>query len=172
MTPVTPTGQIVVDDDRAAIVMACRYPHSIEKVWAALTDPAQLSAWMGPARVDPKLGGTIVLEAGPADIPVEVRRMTGQILVWDPPNVLEYEWNQAIVEASVIRYELARDGDGANAGTLVKLTHRWLSLRNARGFIPGQHAYLERLGAFLDGEPIPDWRTRFNDVQATYAWTD
>ena len=98
--------------------------------------------------------------------------MTSQILVWDPPNVLEYEWRQAIVEESVIRYELASDGEGVDVGTLLKLTHRWLSLRNAQGFIPGQHAYLDRLAAFLDGAEIPDWCTRFNEVRPAYAWTE
>ena len=65
MTQISPLGTIVLDDDRAAIVMEQRYPHPIEAVWAALTEPEQLSAWMGPARVDPGAGGKIVLEAGP-----------------------------------------------------------------------------------------------------------
>ena len=172
MTDISPLGRIVLDDDRAAIVMECRYPHPIEKVWAALTDPKQLTKWMGPAKVDGRVGGTITLEGGPQDIPAEVRRMTGQILVWDPPTVLEYEWRQAIVDESVVRYELASDGEGEGAGTLLKFTQRWLSLTNARGFLPGQHAYLDRLAAHLDGAEIPDWRARYAEVKPIYAWTE
>ena len=46
--------------------------------------------------------------------------MTGRILVWDPPHVLEHEWKQPIVEDGVVRYELTADGDG----TLLRFTHR------------------------------------------------
>ena len=54
--------------------------------------------------------------------------MTGRILVWDPPNVLEHEWKQPIVEDGVVRYELTADGDG----TLLRFTHRGLGVRNAQ----------------------------------------
>jgi hypothetical protein len=29
--------------------------------------------------------------------------MTGRTLMWDPPNVLEHEWKQPIVEDGVVR---------------------------------------------------------------------
>jgi Activator of Hsp90 ATPase homolog 1-like protein len=67
--------------------------------------------------------------------------MTGRILVWDPPHVLEHEWRQGIVEDGVVRYELAEDGDA----TVLTFTHRGLGINNARGFIPGTHAFLDRL---------------------------
>ncbi|HEX9116122.1 MAG TPA: formyltransferase family protein, partial [Anaerolineae bacterium] len=162
---VTPLGRIAVQKDQAAIELARRYPQSVETVWAALTEPAQLAAWFGPVTLEPRAGGTIVVEAGPASVPVAVRRSVGQILAWEPPRLLEYEWRQAIIEASTLRYELAPDGDG----TLLRLTHRWLSLPSAKGFIPGQHANLDRLAAHLAGEPIPDWQQRFNEVAPAYA---
>jgi uncharacterized protein YndB with AHSA1/START domain len=161
----TPLGSIVTDDNRAAIIMQRRFPHPIEAVWAALTMAEQLASWMGPAMVDGRMGGMFVIEGGPTNIPVEHRRSTGRILVWEPPHVLEYEWRQAIVEASTVRYELVADGDG----TMLKLTRRWLSIRNAQGFIPGQHAYLDRLAAYLDGTEIPDWSERYALAQPAYT---
>ncbi len=81
-----------------------------------------------------------------------------------PPHVLEFEWRQAIVEASTLRYELTAEGEG----TRLRLVHRWLSPQNAYGFIPGQHAFMDRLAAFLAGEPVPDWGERYTAVQGAY----
>jgi uncharacterized protein YndB with AHSA1/START domain len=86
--------------------------------------------------------------------------MTGRILVWDPPHVLEHEWKQAIVEDSVVRYELQPDGDG----TLLRFSHRGLGARNATGFRAGTHAYLDRLEAYLAGDELPDWSTRRQEI--------
>ena len=93
-------------------------------------------------------------------LPVEKKRMTGRILVWDPPRVLEHEWNQAIVEDSVVRYELQPDGDG----TLLRFSHRKLGARNATGFRAGTHAFLDRLEAYLAGDELPDWTIRRQQI--------
>ncbi len=92
--------------------------------------------------------------------PVETVRMTGRILVWDPPNILEHEWKQAIVEDGVVRYELRQDGDG----TLLRFTHRGLGPRTASGFLGGTHAYLDRMEAYLAGDELPDWTTRRQEI--------
>lgn len=97
--------------------------------------------------------------------PVDEKRMTGRILAWDPPYVLEHEWQQSIIEDSVVRYELARD----DAGTVLRFTHRGLGVRNARGFTPGTHAYLDRLESYLAGTPRPSWNDRYDEVSAHYS---
>ncbi len=71
--------------------------------------------------------------------PSRRKRMTGRILVWDPPRVLEHEWKQPIVEDGVVRYELHPDGDG----TLLRFSHRGLGVPQCVGF-PGWHARLSR----------------------------
>jgi Activator of Hsp90 ATPase homolog 1-like protein len=108
----------------------------------------------------------MVAEEPPA--PVEQKRMTGRILVWDPPHVLEHEWRQRIVEDGVVRYELVEDG----AGTLLTFTHRGLSVPNAKGFIPGTHAFLDRLDAHLGGASLPDWSERYAETAPAYpSWS-
>ena len=115
-------------------------------------------------RIDAREGGLIDMVATGPPLPVEKKRMTGRILVWDPPKVLEHEWKQAIVENSVVRYELQPDGDG----TLLRFTHRGLGPRNAAGFLAGTHAYLDRLQAYLADDDLPDWTTRRQEIlQAT-----
>jgi hypothetical protein len=78
----------------------------------------------------------------------------------DPPSVLEHDWKQAIVEDSVVRYELQPDGDG----TLLRFTHRGLGVGNASGFLAGTHAFLDRLQAYLTGDELPDWSIRRQEI--------
>jgi uncharacterized protein YndB with AHSA1/START domain len=158
-------GTITVEGERASIFFERRLPYPIQTVWKAITDPHELAVWFGPVTLEPRAGGSIVVDAGPEDVPLAYRHSAGKILVWEPPHVLEFEWHQAIIEFSTLRYELTEDG----AATTLKLLHRWLSVKNAKGFIPGWHSYLDRLAAYLGGEKIQDWRERFNEVMGNYA---
>ena len=115
---------------------------------------------MGRTVIDPREGGTIETVASGPPLPPERKRMTGRILVWDPPRVFEHEWVQPIVEPGVVRYELIPDG----AGTLLRLSHRGLSVPNANGFRTGTHAFLDRLAALLAGEPLPNWAQRVQAI--------
>jgi hypothetical protein len=74
--------------------------------------------------------------------------------------VFEHEWRQPIVEDGVVRYELRTDGDG----TLLRFSHRGLSVQNAQGFRPGTYAYFDRLDAYLAGTAMPNWGQRYREV--------
>ncbi len=164
----TPAGTIELEGEHATLVFERTLAHPPEAIWAALTEPEQLRHWFTAtlARIDGRPGGSIEMVAGPAQI-----RSTGRILTWDPPRVLEYEWNAAprpelpSGEASVVRWELSRDG----AATRLRLVHRRLTRRTAMGFAPGLHAFLDRLAAQLDGAPLPGWMERFAEVAPAYA---
>lgn len=151
-----PDGRLSVDGDRAVLSFERRLPFPIEAVWSAITDPNEREQWFGPTTIDAREGGTIDMVATGPPLPPERKRMTGRILVWDPPNVLEHEWKQPIVEDGVVRYELQSDGEG----TVLRFSHRGLGVRNAGGFLGGTHAFLDRLEAYLGGAPLPDWITR------------
>jgi uncharacterized protein YndB with AHSA1/START domain len=153
-------GRLTVDGDIATLTFERRLPYPIEAVWAAITDPAQRRLWLGETTIDGRQNGTIeTVPTGPP-LPPDQKRMYGRILVWDPPHVLEHEWRQAIVEDSVVRYELIDEGDA----TLLRLTHRGLSVSNATGFRPGNHAFLDRLEAHLAGDPPPNWSQRYQEI--------
>jgi uncharacterized protein YndB with AHSA1/START domain len=117
------------------------------------------------AVVEGRGGGRIELVSGPAGY-----HSTGRILVWDPPRVLEYEWNVAPLpempggEHAIFRYELTPDGDS----THLLVTYRRITQQTARGFLPGVHAFLDRLEAQLEGRAIPDWMQRFEALRAEY----
>ena len=160
-------GELAVDGDRTTMTFRRHLPYPIERVWAALTDPLERQAWFGETVIDGRAGGTI--EMMPTDPPAapDAKRLTGRILVWEPPYVLEHEWHQRIVEDSVVRYELRPAG----TGTLLTFTHTGLSEQNARGFIPGTHAFFDRLEAWLDDAEIPSWSDRYALVAPSYpSW--
>ncbi|MGE2688808.1 SRPBCC family protein [Mycolicibacterium pulveris] len=153
-------GKLTVDGDRAVLTFERRLPYPVEAVWSAITDPAARAQWFGETTIDAREGGSIEMVATGPPLPPERKRMTGRILVWDPPNVLEHEWKQPIVEDGVVRYELIPDG----AGTLLRFTHRGIGVRSASGFLGGTHAFLDRLEAHLAGDELPDWETRRREV--------
>jgi uncharacterized protein YndB with AHSA1/START domain len=161
-------GHLEIDGDHATITFHRRLPYPVATVWAALTDPAERATWFGETVIDGRAGGTIEMVAAEPPAAVEAKRMTGRILVWDPPHVLEHEWRQRIVEDGVVRYELAEDGDA----TLLTFTHRGLSVRNAKGFVPGTHAFLDRLDAHLSGAVLPGWEERYAETAPAYpSWS-
>src|SRR5262245_31687658 len=87
-----------------------------------------------------------------------------QVLVFDPPRTLEHEWHFEGETTSVVRYDLLPVGEG----TRLTFTHRDLGAPFATGYPAGWHAYLDRLGALLDGTEVPDWDARLEIVRDAY----
>lgn len=82
-----------------------RFDHPPEKVWQAITDPAELARWF-PARVETELrvGAPMrfVFEDGPVD-----QTPAGEILELEPPRVFTYRWGE-----DVLRWQIVPDGAG------------------------------------------------------------
>jgi uncharacterized protein YndB with AHSA1/START domain len=163
---ISQTGSVAVDGEYATITFSRWLGHPPEDVWSAITDPKQLQSWyMTRAVITNGKGGSIDFISGPSHF-----HATGRILRWDPPRLFEHEWRVEprpelpSGEESVVRWELAPDGNG----TRITLTHQRLTRRTATGFAPGIHAFLDRLAAQLSGEPIPDWRGRVEEARKYY----
>lgn len=164
-------GQLVLDGDTATLTFRRILQHAPELVWEAIATPKGLREWLmcSEARIDGRAGGTIEMVSGPPRY-----RSKGKILTWDPPRVFEYEWKVAPVpempvgQDAVFRFELT-----PRAGaTLLTVTYRRMTKQSAPGFLPGTHAFLDRLEAQLDGKPLPDWTQRFIELVGQYpAWT-
>ena len=134
------------------------YPRPVETVWAALTDPARLADWLGPARVEPHEGGHYEVFI---DRP---RPMTGRILTWEPPHLLEFTWDTGDGPATVVRWELSRHDDGTRLVFLhIGVGRVWVGL-----VLPGWHLLLERLGSLLADQPQPFSMPRWRELQAIY----
>ncbi len=152
-------GTLDVSGEIAVIAFERRLTHPVEAVWAALTDPEELAAWLGPGTLEPREGGQVSIRTGPGVA------ISGRVLAWDPPRVLEHEWTQPGVDVSVVRYELEADA----GGTILRLTHRRSVTPGATGGRAGWHAYLDRLAAHLDGRPVPGWSELRAEVQDAYG---
>jgi len=134
------------------------YPRPVETVWSALTEPARLADWMGVSHVEPRVGGRVELMIdGP-------HPMTGRVVTWEPPHVLEFTWSNTHAPESVVRYELAREGDG----TRLVFTHKGMPYENSALMLPGWHDFLGRLGSLLEGAP-PEAGPSFRTMQAIYV---
>jgi uncharacterized protein YndB with AHSA1/START domain len=153
--------------DFATLTFDRTFGHAPERVWAAITTPEGLSQWLlcSKADIEPRAGGRIELISGAGQY-----HSVGSILVWDPPRVFEYEWNVAPVpemprgERAIFRYELTGDAER----THLRVTYRRITQRTAGGFLPGLHAFLDRLEAQLDGAALPDWMECFVRVREQY----
>ena len=164
-------GQLVLEGDTATLIFRRVLRHAPAHVWDAIATPEGLKEWLmcSEARIDGRNGGIIETVSGPPRY-----RSRGKILTWDPPHVFEYEWNVAPVaemplgQNAIFRYELTPQG----SSTLLTVTYRRLTKQSAPGFLPGTHAFLDRLEAQLDEEPLPDWTSRFTELLGQYpAWT-
>jgi len=74
--------------------------HSPERIWAALTESAQLAQWFMAGSLEPRRGGRLRLDSG------EEGGTLGEVLAWDPPRLLTFvcgrmrmRWGQARPEA-------------------------------------------------------------------------
>lgn len=135
-----------------------RLAHPQEKVWKAVTDPAEMQHWF-PAtlRTELRAGAPIRFSfAGPGPA-VESRFDEGEILEFDPPRVYAFRWAD-----SVLRFELTPDGEG----TRLVFTHllggvgTWGDRPSAARNAAGWDACLAALGARLEG--------RTHDLEGTW----
>jgi uncharacterized protein YndB with AHSA1/START domain len=130
--------------------------HSLERVWAAITETAQLSQWMEAEAVfEPRVGGRFELrwpDGGHAH--GEVRELV-------PLERLVVTWNEVIDGKSLLTIVLESSG----AGTRLVLVHEGIG--NLPGFGAGWHAHLDVLDGMLDGVTV-DLAERFDALQGEY----
>ena len=166
-----PRGILHADGDFATLTFRRTYPHLPEHVWEAIATPEGLQGWLMCtfANIEGRLGGRIETITGPAHY-----HSIGKILAWEPPRILEYEWNVAPTpemprgEKAIFRYELTPDG----LTTHLFVTYSKITKQTARGFLPGTHAFLDRLEAHLDQVSLPDWTSTFDGLSEQYPeWT-
>jgi uncharacterized protein YndB with AHSA1/START domain len=142
-TPLAPVDR-EFDGARWTLVFVREFRHAREKVWAALTDPAQLDAW-SPFRPDRDLAGT-----GPATLVMvdgDVEEATpANVLHAVAPALLEYVW-----DTDLLRWEL----EEIDGGTRLTLRHTV----QAEGWIPkvaaGWHVSFDVMERLLGGDPVP-----------------
>jgi uncharacterized protein YndB with AHSA1/START domain len=137
-----------------------RLDHPIEKVWAALTEPGEMSAWWGEAEVELRVGGRFVLSwqnpGGPT--------MHATITELDPPRLLETDGDVH----GTLRWQLEPDGDGTRLTFTSTLD---LPDEYRTQVLAGWHFHLDALAEHLrGGEPeIVDLEEEFEQIHRQYT---
>jgi uncharacterized protein YndB with AHSA1/START domain len=133
------------------VVDARWLPHPPERVWRALTDSRELSAWLAPASLVPEVGGTFRLDLG-AGLGAE-RVASGAVVTLDAPHVLELTWNEEGAENdSVVRFEI----EPHPKGCLLTLGHHRIPRAAVPGYGAAWHGSLDALGGHLATTDEPD----------------
>ena len=149
-------GTLHAGEGRFVLRFERRLAHPPEKVWAALTDPAELSHWF-PQDVEADLrpGGTMRFTFRGAEAPP----FDGEVLVYDPPRVFAYRWGP-----DVLRWELRPDGSGCTLTFTDTIETQGKAARDGAGW----HVCLEALAARLDGAEPPA-ASRWKQVHPGYV---
>ncbi len=141
---------------KAVLRFERRLGHAPDKVWQAITEPAELKHWF-PAEVayDGTADGTELR------FDLQGQHTTGEILEYDPPKVFAYRWQD-----DVLRFELIADGDGCRllfSHTIDESGGGVLAAgRNAAGW----DTCLDGLAARLDGRASEPPENMFAQMEA------
>jgi len=135
--PASGARAIKQDGDKWTLILVRELRHSPEKVWQALTDPAQLREW-APFVVDGSMAtvGAIVNLTWVGN-PTPIKTTVTQA---DAPHVLEY---------NDTRWELEPSGSGTRLTLWTNIDRRFISWGAA-----GWHISLDVLDRLLSGNPI------------------
>lgn len=150
-------GIVSPSGDAFAVSFERRLSAPVDAVWAAVTDREQLRRWFTDTAIEPRAGGDVLVDFG------ESGSARGTVLAWEPPHLLEFEWRSEVTPASVLRIELAPDGDG----TRLRLEHRDIPELLAQDLGAGWHAYLDGLADVFDGTS-GDWTEREERARPLY----
>ena len=166
-------GTLTTVSGKPALRFERRLKHPVEKVWKAITDPAELAHWF-PQRVEgaTSVDGEIFVPGARLRFPFDekvvmdgevVPDFEGEVLEVDPPRVLAYTWGE-----DVLRFELTPDG----AGCLLVFTDTIVDRGKAARDGSGWHVCLDGLEARLDGSAPPaedHWTALYRGYTASFG---
>jgi uncharacterized protein YndB with AHSA1/START domain len=136
-------ARVQKDGENWTLVLVRQLRHSPEKVWQALTNPAQLREW-APFDADGNMGiaGTTV-KLNTVGTPTPMISET-RIKRADAPNLLEYSWG-----GGDLRWELQDFGGGTRLTLWHNIDRRYIAMGAA-----GWHICFDVLDHALSGTPL------------------
>ena len=126
--------------DRFTMEYVRTYPHPIERVWRAITDPAEFRVWFIKGEIELREGGAYRFESGD---------FSGKVLKIEPPRLIRFSHASNPTQA-YFQYELS----AADGGT---------RMRFVQHFAPGGRytPVPDDLGGDLPGGPDTPWMPGF-----------
>jgi uncharacterized protein YndB with AHSA1/START domain len=156
-------GTFVDHGGRPSVRFQRTYNHPIERVWAAVVNPAELAHWF-PSKVElePRVDGRISFSGDPNTEP-----STGRVISFDPPRYLAFTWG-----GEELHFELEEVGSGQCRFTLTDvLEARDAAARNAAGWSVCLGEFSKHLdGELADGphsETAGPWRALYDGYVAS-----
>jgi uncharacterized protein YndB with AHSA1/START domain len=149
--------------DRATLRFERRLAHPPEKVWKAITDPAELAHWF-PATVETELEVGAAIRFRFEDQPYADTH--GEIVELDPPRSLAYSWDE-----DMLRWEIVPD----DVGCRLYFTHTfggskvWGDRLAAPRHAAGWEGCFDLLSARLDGRATEWSMDRWFDLYEIYV---
>ncbi len=155
-------GTYLEIDGRPALRFERSIPHSVERVWRAISDPDELRQWF-PAAVEyePRAGAAMTFTFDePGGSPME-----GEVIELEPPRLFAFDWS-----GDELRFELEPAGEGCRLLFTHFLGERDQAARDAAGW-DIRLTELERLLAGDEVEPpgmevTPEWRVLYDEYVA------
>lgn len=156
--PTADLGQL----DRSGPLWQLRYvrhlSHSPQRVWRALTEPTELSAWF-PTTIDGDRAAGAKLQFRFEQH--EAETMDGVMVACEPPRLLEFMWG-----GDHVQFALAPTTEGTQLTLSVQLDENGKAARDGAGW----HTCLDGLETLLDGPGGGGQRliTKWADVHPLY----
>ena len=128
-----------------AVVVERRVPHSLDKVWRALTQGPLLEAWLMANDFEPVVGHRFTFHMPP--MPGWNGVTDCEVLTVVPNEELSYTWNASGEEAAtglrtVVTWTLEPDGDGV----LVRMEQSGFREQDQRNFMGAKYGWERNLG--------------------------
>jgi len=111
------------------------YPHALQRIWRALTDPRAIADWLMENNFEPRLGHRFQFRTKPA--PSFDGIVNCEVVTLDEPKRLAYTWRLQHRHARHLDARACRRTHASAPGAL--------GLPGTQGFLPQPHARL-RLG--------------------------
>jgi uncharacterized protein YndB with AHSA1/START domain len=159
---ITPTAHITPDNDVVTLEIFIAAPR--ERIFQAITDPAQASQWWGRKdqyyfnhfNMDVRVGGkwsTTGTSPKNGDLAVH-----GEFLEVDPPRRLAYSWSSSWMPVVT---KVLWEFDSQDNGTLVRLTHSGFAgdANQTQGHSHGWSLLFTWLQAFAEKGELGDFRS-------------
>lgn len=163
-------------DGRYTVRFERRLSHSVDRVWAAITEPGEIIKWLGAAELEPVEGGSIKITWLNSFTPEQAAEygikgmeegheesvLNGTITRLDPPRLLE-------IDSDIfgqMRFELFAEGDGC----LLRFSDTFETPPDMLAqSMAGWHMHLDHLERALGGEGVTNWDTWSEDHLDAWA---
>ncbi len=149
-------GALLRDGDRYLLRFERHFSHPVERVWKAITEPTERSAWFpGEAAIELAVGGEARFTQPGFEVDPELLPTRGTVVAFEPPRRFAFTWGE-----DLLSFELRAEGQGC---TLV-FTHSFAKRASAPRSGAGWNVCLDSLTTALGGRTTsrPGWRSYYD----------